>query len=35
LPVASTPIGPLAYPHKIKIKNASFGAIIFKLRKAK
>ena len=35
LPVASTPIGPLAYPHKIKIEIASFGAMIFKLRKAK
>ncbi|MDD3207827.1 MAG: 1,4-alpha-glucan branching protein GlgB [Bacilli bacterium] len=35
LPVVSTPVGPLGHPHKIKIKIASFGAMIFKLRKAK
>lgn len=35
LPVVSTPVGPLRHPHKIKIKIASFGAMIFKLRKAK
>ena len=35
LPIVSTPIGPLHHPHKIKIKIASFGAMIFKLRKTK
>jgi len=35
LPVVSTPVGPLHHPHKIKIKIASFGAMIFKLRKTK
>ncbi|MFA6645093.1 MAG: 1,4-alpha-glucan branching protein GlgB [Bacilli bacterium] len=33
LPVASAPFGPFNRPHHIKIKIASFGAMIFKYRK--
>lgn len=32
LALASEPLGPLNHPHKIKIKIASFGAMIFKYR---
>lgn len=32
LALATEPIGPLKHPYKIKIKIASFGAMIFKLR---
>ncbi|MFA5762594.1 MAG: 1,4-alpha-glucan branching protein GlgB [Bacilli bacterium] len=35
LPVASEPFGPFNRPHHIKIKIASFGALIFKYRKSK
>ncbi|HPK67711.1 MAG TPA: 1,4-alpha-glucan branching protein GlgB [Bacilli bacterium] len=35
LPVSSAPFGPFNRPHHIKIKIASFGAMIFKYRKNK